>query len=211
MNVQQAYNSWALSYDTVPNKTRDLEARAIRALVPKGKYPVGIELGCGTGKNTEWLATTCGQLTAVDFAADMMQQAQRRLPQPHIRFVQADITQPWQFADGGTADLITCSLVLEHVEQLEHVFAQTQQVLRPGGLFYLGELHPFRQYRGSQARFETPAGDTLRIEAYVHHLSDYTEAAYRQGLRCLRVQEWFDENDRASLPRLLTLLLEKRQ
>ena len=33
MNNREAYNSWSESYDTVENKTRDLEARALREIV----------------------------------------------------------------------------------------------------------------------------------------------------------------------------------
>ncbi len=32
MNNREAYNTWSESYDTVENKTRDLEARAIREM-----------------------------------------------------------------------------------------------------------------------------------------------------------------------------------
>ncbi|OON65871.1 class I SAM-dependent methyltransferase [Hymenobacter sp. CRA2] len=209
MNIQQAYDAWAGSYDAMLNKTRDLEARAIRALAPAGPHAAAIELGCGTGKNTEWLAAQVGQLTAVDFSAAMMEQARRKLPQPHIRFQSADITQPWHFAPAAAADLLTCSLVLEHIANLDHVFAEARRVLRPGGWFYLGELHPFRQYQGSRARFEISPGSTVEPPAFVHHLSDFTEAAFRAHFQVRRVQEWFDDDDRNTMPRILACLFQK--
>ncbi|KAA9332327.1 class I SAM-dependent methyltransferase [Hymenobacter busanensis] len=210
MNIQQAYNAWSESYDAVVNKTRDLEARAIRALVPAGPYAEVIELGCGTGKNTVWLAAQAGHLTAVDFSADMMAQARQKLPLPHITFQQADVTQPWAFADPGAVDLVTCSLILEHIPDLDVVFAQASRALRPGGLFYIGELHPFKQYQGSKARFDTAAGHTFELQCYVHHLSDYTESARQHGFGVARLQEWFDEDDRTGPPRIVALLLEKQ-
>ena len=69
MNIQSAYNAWAETYDTVLNKTRDLEAAAIRQLLADVPFAEVIELGCGTGKNTEWLAATAAHVTAVDFSA----------------------------------------------------------------------------------------------------------------------------------------------
>ena len=33
MTIQSAYNAWSETYDTVLNKTRDLEAAAIRQLL----------------------------------------------------------------------------------------------------------------------------------------------------------------------------------
>ncbi|GAA4018604.1 hypothetical protein GCM10022408_35510 [Hymenobacter fastidiosus] len=207
MNIQQAYNAWAASYDTVINKTRDLEARAIRDVVPAGAFPTVIELGCGTGKNTTWLAEKAGHLTAVDFSAEMLHQAQQKRLPPHVHFRQADITQPWTFAD-RPADLITCSLILEHISDLDFVFSQARQALQVGGRFYLGELHPFRQYQGSKARFVTPEG-VFELPCYVHHLSDYLESARQQGLHCVSLREWFDEDDRTALPHIMSLLLER--
>lgn len=208
MNIQQAYNTWADSCDTVQNKTRDLEARAIRTVVPRGHFSEIIELGCGTGKNTELLATRAAYLTAVDFSQEMLRKAQRKLQQPHISFQQADITQEWTFA-AQPADLLTCSLILEHIQDLSHVFAQARQVLKSNGLFYIGELHPFKQYQGSKARFNTAAGGIFELECYVHHLSDFTEVARRHGFSCVRLDEWFDEDNRATTPRIVTFLFRR--
>lgn len=207
MDIQQAYNAWAASYDTAPNRTRDLEAQAIRAVVPAAAYTEIVELGCGTGKNTQWLATHARHLTAVDFSPEMQRQAQQKLPLPHITFRPADITLPWHFAP-QSADLLACSLILEHIQDLSHVFAQARRVLRSQGLFYIGELHPFRQYQGSKARFDTVHG-VVEVNAFVHHISDFTESARQHGFGCRQLREWFDEDDRATTPRLVSFLFEK--
>ena len=208
MTIEQAYNAWAGSYDTVPNKTRDLEATALRASLPTGQLGNVLELGCGTGKNTGWLAAQATQLTAVDFSAEMLRQARAKLSgqEPAVRFVQADIMQPWQFCP-SPVDIITCSLILEHIRDLRVVFQQARQALRPGGLFYIGELHPFKQYQGSKARFESAAG-IVELECYVHHLSDFTESVRQHSFRCQRLQEWFDDETRAVPPRIVSFLFE---
>ncbi|QIL77292.1 class I SAM-dependent DNA methyltransferase [Hymenobacter sp. HDW8] len=208
MNVQDAYNTWADSYDNVQNKTRDLEARAIRSMVLGGPFAEIIELGCGTGKNTEWLATQATHLTAIDFSAEMLRRAKEKLPHPHISFQQADIMQPWQFAH-SPASLITCSLILEHIHNLDFVFAQAHRSLQPEGLFYIGELHPFKQYEGSKARFDTAAGGIFELECYVHHISDFTEAARRHGFSCVRLQEWFDDDNCTTTPRIVAFLFQR--
>ena len=207
MTVEQAYDTWAGSYDAVVNPTRDLEGQALRASIPAGPFAEIIELGCGTGKNTAWLAARAGHLTAVDFSAEMLRQARQKLAahQPPVTFAQADISQPWRFAPPQRADLLTASLVLEHLPDLGVVFAHARRALRSGGLFYVGELHPVKQYLGSKARFDTPAG-TVTLETYTHHISDYTEAARRHGFRLQRLQEWFDEEARATPPRIVSFL-----
>ena len=208
MNIQEAYNTWADSYDTVLNKTRDLEARAIRAVVPGGHFAEVIELGCGTGKNTEWLATQATHLTAVDFSQEMLRKAQQKLQQPHITFQQADITQDWHFAR-PPADLLTCSLILEHIQDLNHIFAQASKALQPNGHFYIGELHPFKQYQGSKARFDNGQG-VVEVECYTHHVSEYVALAKNSGFECLELREWFDNNDPTTVPRIIAFLFQKK-
>jgi len=67
-----------------------------------------------------------------------------------VTFAVADLTQPWPCED-QSIDLISCNLVLEHISDLSFIFAEGLRVLRDGGRFFVSELHPFRQYQGTQA------------------------------------------------------------
>jgi ubiquinone/menaquinone biosynthesis C-methylase UbiE len=207
MNIQQAYNTWSGNYDTVINKTRDLEGLALRELLAPVSPNNILEFGCGTGKNTEWLLTKTTGLTAVDFSADMLAKAKEKIRAQHVQFVQADIQEPWHFVT-APFDLVTCSLVLEHIAQLPPVFEKVAAALRPGGLFYMGELHPFKQYTGSKAKFDTANG-VFELDCFVHHLSDFTGAAQAAGLNVLAVKEHFDDNNRNNEPRILSILFQK--
>jgi len=208
MNVQTAYNTWAETYDAVLNKTRDLEATAIRHLLADTAFAEAIEIGCGTGKNTEWLAAKATHLIAVDFSAEMLAQAQAKASSSNIRFQRADITQEWSFVN-RPADLITCSLVLEHIPNLAFVFEQASRALKPAGLFYIGELHPFKQYQGSKARFDNGQG-VVEVECYTHHVSEYIALAKNSGFECLELREWFDNNDPTTVPRIIAFLFQKK-
>ncbi|UOQ97011.1 class I SAM-dependent methyltransferase [Hymenobacter sp. 5317J-9] len=208
MSIQTAYNAWADTYDTVLNKTRDLEAVAIRQLLAKLPFAEVIELGCGTGKNTEWLATKAAHVTAVDFSAEMLARAQAKLAGGNVRFQQADVTQPWSWAQ-QPAELVTSSLILEHIADMGPVFRHCSQALRPGGWFYVGELHPFKQYQGSKARYLAATGAEVTVECYTHHLSDFLAAARPHGFRCLDLREYFDDNDRTAVPRIVSFLFQK--
>lgn len=207
MDIQQAYNTWAATYDTVLNKTRDLEAHAIQTVLHDIAAAEILELGCGTGKNTAWLASKALHVMAVDFSLEMMAKAQAKLPLPTITYKQGDITQAWHFVE-QPADLVTCSLILEHIQDLDFVFAQAYQALQPNGLLYIGELHPFKQYQGSKARFDTDTG-LFELECHVHHISDYTESARQHGFICLALQEWFDDDNRNGIPRIVSFLFRK--
>lgn len=209
MDTQSAYNSWAAQYDLDHNKTRDLEAYALRQTLAGQSFESCLEIGCGTGKNTQWLATIARHVTAVDFSAEMLKQAQAKVTAGHVEFHQADINQPWTFAANRQYDLITFSLVLEHIEHLDPIFRKAADHATPRGQIYLGELHPFKQYSGSKARFETPAGTTV-VPCFNHHISDFTTTAAKHGFQIAQLNEHFDSDDIASIPRLLTLLLQRR-
>ena len=207
MSNRQLYNSWAAIYDTVKNKTRDLEARACREILSGISFETVIELGCGTGKNTEWLAERAKHVTAVDLSEEMQAVAREKVKDENVSFKLADIKEPWDF---GTekADLITCSLILEHVEDLGFVFAQAAEHLITGGHVYVCELHPFKQYGGTKARFENEDGLQI-LECYTHNVSDYFYAARGNGFSLVRLEEWFDDEERVITPRLISFLFEK--
>ena len=207
MNNQQAYNIWASQYDSNENKTRDLEAMALRESLSEISFENCLEIGCGTGKNTIWLAEKAKQITAVDLSEEMMAQAKAKVDAANVHFNQADITEPWSFS-AGQYDLVVFSLVLEHIENLDHIFRETAQSLKPGGFVYIGELHPFRQYSGSKARFATAEGEQV-LTCFNHHISDFILKARQQGLVLSDLQEYFDEGDRNGVPRILAMMLKK--
>lgn len=207
-DVQQAYNSWATQYDTNENKTRDLEARSLRETLAPLSFTHCLEIGCGTGKNTVWLMEKAATVTAVDLSDEMLAKAKEKITAAHVQFVQADITQPWTFA-AKQYDLVGFSLVLEHIELLSPIMKKVADVLTTGGYLYISELHPFKQYNGSKARFETEAG-TQVVTCFNHHVSDFTDAATANGLELITLKEYFDDDDRNNISRLLTLLFQKK-
>ncbi|MBF8961919.1 class I SAM-dependent methyltransferase [Pontibacter sp. FD36] len=207
MTVEEAYNSWAAQYDTNKNRTRDLEAVALRATLADVPFEACLEIGCGTGKNTEWLVRKAMHVTAVDLSFEMLERAKKKVSSNKVAFQQADITQPWQFAT-QVYDLVTFSLVLEHISQLDFIFDQTAAVLKPGGYVYIGELHPFKQYTGTKARFDTEEG-RQEVACYTHHVSEFVQTARQYDLKLVDLNEYFDDNDRTGIPRILTILLQK--
>ena len=207
MQVQKAYDSWASQYDTNQNKTRDLEGEALREMLEPIPFTRCLEIGCGTGKNTVWLAQKASQLTSVDLSEEMLARAKEKIFSGNVQFIQADIKQDWNFTE-QQYDLVCFSLVLEHIEDLEPVFQQTARLLVSGGWIYVGELHPLKQYLGTKARFDTPEGQQV-VECYTHHISDFVQAAAKYGLQPAGLNEYFDSKSSTEVPRVLTLLFKK--
>ena len=204
-DIKHAYNNWAAQYDTNKNHTRDVEAIALKKTLQSLEFQNCLEIGCGTGKNTQFLVNKAQRITSVDFSEEMLAVARQKITQPQVTFLQTDIIQPWHFAQSGY-DLVTFSLVLEHIENLDAIFEKVSQVIQPGGYVYIGELHPFKQYNGSKARFETSEG-TQVLTCYTHHISDFTQLAKKHRFALVEVNEHFDEDDRSAIPRILSLLL----
>lgn len=208
MENREAYNQWSGSYDTVINKTRDLEAKALQSALAPIQFLNVIELGCGTGKNTRFLSERASKLIAVDFSPEMMAKGKEKINADHVDFKTADITKAWNFID-YKVDLISCSLVLEHIKDLHFIFQQAAATVKPGGHFYIGELHPFKQYQGSKAKFEQATG-TFELECFIHNISDYMEAAAQNDFVCASLTEWFDDNDKTAIPRIIAFVFDKK-
>ncbi len=207
MSIAQAYNAWSDSYDTNENKTRDLDQQVTRETLERYDFQQVLELGCGTGKNTVYLLEKASVVTAVDFSEGMLAKAKAKINSPQITFLQADITRPWP-STIPAVDLITCNLTLEHIADLGFIFQQAGEKLIDEGLFFLCELHPFKQYLGSKARFDTENG-VQELEVYQHHISEYLQKATAHEFELIELREWFDEGGTSEIPRLLSLVFRK--
>lgn len=206
MSVKKAYDTWSDQYDTNINATRDLEATAIQKTLGELQVDNCLEIGCGTGKNTAWLVNIAKIITSVDLSADMLAKAQEKIKSPKVNFIQADVLEDWHFAH-SKYNLVCFSLVLEHIENLESIFEKISKVIAQDGCVYIGELHPYKQYNGTRARYTTDAGEEL-VTCYNHNLSDFTNAAKKHGFKLVELQEFFDGDDRNTTPRIITLLFK---
>jgi len=153
VKIEDAYNAWSSTYDSDRNRTRDLDQQVARDELQNLRCHSVLELGCGTGKNTTLLAQISERVCSLDFSAGMIEKARARTDSPNVTFEIADITKRWPSND-QSFDLVVCNLVLEHIEDLGFIFAEGARVLTTGARYFVCELHPFRQYEGTQARFE---------------------------------------------------------
>jgi malonyl-CoA O-methyltransferase len=125
-----------------------------------------------------------------------------------VSFNQADLNHFWPVAK-QSFEMIVCNLVLEHIADLNFIFAQAAQALERNGYFFISELHPFKQYQGKQALF-IQNDETTAITAFVHHISDYLRAAAENGFALETLREWWHEKDENLPPRLVSFLFVKK-
>lgn len=207
MSIQNAYNQWSEIYDSNENLTRDLDQLLTRKAFAGQQFDSILELGCGTGKNTEFLVQLGKKVHSLDFSEGMIEKAKAKIQAAYITFSVTDLTKPWP-CESWAYDLITCNLVLEHIQDLSHIFREAARTLQPNGKFYINELHPFKQYRGTKARFEN-GKEIIEVDAFVHHISDFTKTAFEHGLTLLKLEEHWHADDQNKPPRIVSFLFEK--
>jgi len=208
VNIQDAYTDWSITYDSDRNLTRDLDQLVTKETLNRRRYHTVLEVGCGTGKNTLLLAQLGQRVCALDLSVGMLEQAKGKIKSERVLFAVADLTEDWP-CKTESVDLIVCNLVLEHVRDLSLIFSEAHRSLVAGGQFFISELHPFRQYQGTKANFQR-GQDTIEIQAFVHHLSDFTEGAAQNGLSVQSFREWWHEADQNKLPRLVSFMFKKQ-
>lgn len=207
MDIKEVYTNWSLSYDVDRNLTRDLDERVTRDVLKNIRCRYIIEIGCGTGKNTSFLAQIGERVHAIDFSEGMINKAKDKLQLQNVTFSIGDITKRWHIRD-QSADLIVCNLVLEHIENVSFIFSEAYRILINNGHLFICELHPFRQYQGTKASFQRDE-EITEIQAFVHHLSDFINAAKINGFTLESFNEWWHEEDKNKLPRLASFMFVK--
>lgn len=206
--VARAYDKWAAVYDEDRNLTRDLDAEVLRRTELHLEGVDVLELGCGTGKNTIWLAERARSVIGVDFSTGMLERARRRVLHANVRFIEHDVRAPWPIPD-ASVDVVVENLVLEHVADLSPIYSEAWRTLRPGGRLWFCELHPERQRRGGQAHFTDESGETIRVLAFQHTVSEYVNGGLAAGLALREVGEWLEPAAGAVPPRLFSVLFIK--
>ncbi len=98
-----------------------------------------LDVGCGAGFATNYLAEYCGELTGIDLAAGALNTAKKFGTYP-VDYILADARKlPFE---NDTFDVVICLDFLEHVTEPEQIVQQIAKVLKPGGLFF---YHTFSQ------------------------------------------------------------------
>ena len=199
------YNAWAYQYDNNINQTRDLDKIVTKRSLSNIDFFKVLELGCGSGKNTEWLISKADKLIGLDFSKNMIDLAKKKITSPKVTFINADLNEKWPI-NNNSFDLATINLTLEHIEKLDHIFNSMFMKLYPGGKCFVSELHPKKQLAGSKAQFEEN-GTNVVLDVFQHSEQEYIQSAERAGFNLLVKKDWYDNGK--DIPRLISFLFEK--
>jgi len=188
-SVRTGYDRWASIYDSERNPLIGLEEPVVREKLGDVTGLAVLDLGCGTGRHSVWLASAGATVTGVDFSEGMLEEARRKPGAEAVRFLAHDLHQPLPFAS-GSFDRVVSGLVLEHLHDLDAFFAEACRVLRPGGRAVVSGMHPAMFLKGVQARFTDPAsGEKVQPGSHAHSIGDIVMAAVRAGFALERIEE----------------------
>ena len=179
------YDRWAKAYAHEENPVLELEGRVLNRLLPDLEGKCVLDIGCGTGRVTRILAErNAARITAVDFSINMLVQARKQLRGSDRTQLAAAEALALPFAN-ESFDLVTCSLMISHVEALQRFVAELARVARPGSHLLISEFHPFGHLLGWKRSFverRSSGVERIAIRYHRHLHEDYFRAFTNEHL-----------------------------
>ena len=100
-----------------------------------------LDIACGQGRMSRYLASLGADVAGVDISAMMLGKARAAGPE-NITYICADVTGHPAWWDGRPFDGCTCELALMDIDDLPGALSTVTTVLRPGGWFVASIVHP---------------------------------------------------------------------
>jgi len=187
VSARDGYALWAATYEDTVKNDLDLWLLNEIAIVRWSEIERAADLGCGTGRTGAWLAAHgVRQIDGVDLTPEMLERARARgvFASLHTGDVGATGLPPAHY------DLVTTSLVDEHLADLAPLYRESARLARPGAAHVLVGFHPFFIMKvGMPTHFNDAAGQPLAIETHVHLFSDHARAALAAGWQLAEMHE----------------------
>ena len=187
----------------------NIERPALERLIGEIKGARLLDLGCGSGTYSTWLAERGARVVGIDLSSTMISLA--RAKDRELELCVADISKPLPFSE-AEFDTVFTATALHYVENLGNALIEIAKVMKPEAQLVASALHPMStsrfpgqsvepvgwesrhsweaQYFGSPTRrIETPwlgfgdvSSEGQRITCYHHTTADYFGAIRSAGL-----------------------------
>lgn len=194
VGVREGYSGWADTYEGTVRDAMDVALLARVTGVEWSAAAAVCDLGCGTGRTGAWLhARGAGPIDGVDLTPAMLERAAARAG-VYRGLHEADVRATG--LAGGTYDLLTTSLVDEHLPELTPLYGEAARLAAPGAAYVLVGIHPFFLISaGMPTHYDAADGEPLAIETHLHLLSDHVAAAGTAGWTLAELHEAVIDDD----------------
>ncbi len=120
-----------------------VEIPAMLSLIGDVKGKRVLDAGCGYGYYSIFLAKRGATVTGIDISEKMIELSKKNAIKASVKcqFFVCDI-QDMSMFNSKTFDLVTSSIVVSYLDDLEKAFSEVSRVLKPKGIFTFSENHP---------------------------------------------------------------------
>ena len=150
-----------------------------RSGIKKGMHV--LDLGCGSGAFTPFIARTVGEegkVYALDIQADMLKQLERKLSKPenkdikNIKLIEGNAYE-LPFED-GSLDVVNMVIVLQEIPDRNRALQEAKRVLKSGGLLAVTELFPDPDYPWKSTTIKLGEGNGFVLDEVSGNFFNYT-------------------------------------
>jgi len=145
--LKEAYNHTAKNflYERTKNEgevgfwNREVEQPLMLKLVPKNLNNLSLlDVGCGPGIHIKEYQKRGAKCTGIDFSKEMVKLAKKRCPKSQFNIGNINKLN----FKNNSFDIVTSSLVLDHLKNLSKPLEEIHRILKKGGLFIFSVPHP---------------------------------------------------------------------
>ncbi len=158
-NKKELFDRWANSYDwTFPSFIYQAIHKRLLSQVELSPNANVLDLGCGTGRLLDRLATKFPEIraTGLDLSPQMLRVArQNNRHRPRLIYLEGN-AENLPFAE-GQFDAVFNTISFLHYPQPDQVLKEVARVLSPGGKFYLVDI-TFNNTSSCQIAPHSPTG-----------------------------------------------------
>ncbi len=176
-----------------------LERPTTLSLLPDVRGKRVLDAGCGPGVYSDWLVRHGAEVVALDASPKMLEHARERLGDA-VDLRLYDLTDPIDFLEDGSIDVVLAALVMDYVEDWIPVLREFKRVLKSSGILVMSVGHPaidffLKEGAGDYFRVErtemlwTGFGAPILMPSYRRPLDSITESLHEAGFLIERLVE----------------------
>jgi SAM-dependent methyltransferase len=187
VDVRTGYGEWVATYERTVEDEMDIALLDALATPDWPMLQRAADLGCGTGRTGAWLRRHgVGVIDGVDLTPEMLAVAGSK--GVYRRLVEADLAATG--LEASAYDLVTVSLVDEHLLDLRPLYQEAFRLAAPDGLLVLVAYHPhFIMASGMPTHYTNAAGESVAIATHLHLVSDHIAAGLEAGWALAEMKE----------------------